>query len=154
MRQKRISYWLRGIALVLGVMGVVFFGALTRYGFLLRAEGDPLWGWVVTSWYIAVCCYLILFEFWRVSTQIGRNNSFSAENAASFHRMGLCGIAGAVGFAARIAFLFAVGAADAGRVLLVAGELLLALIFTVLCEALARLVRCAYEMKQENELTI
>ena len=132
MKQTKISYWLKGMTILLAVMGIFFFGALTAYAFRLKAQGNVLWGWVGFSWYIAVLCYLILFEFWRVCTQIGKDNSFSLENAKYFHHMGLYGIGGILGF----------------------GEILIAAIFTILCECLSRLVQYAYDVKRENELTI
>lgn len=90
MKQTKISYWLKGMTILLAVMGIFFFGALTAYAFRLKAQGNVLWGWVGFSWYIAVLCYLILFEFWRVCTQIGKDNSFSLENAKYFPYMLLC----------------------------------------------------------------
>ncbi|MCM1283517.1 MAG: DUF2975 domain-containing protein [Muribaculaceae bacterium] len=154
MKQTRISYWLKGIVIALGIMGIFFFGALTWYGFYLKGEGNPLWGWVVFSWYIAALCYVILFEFWQVCTQIGRDNSFSMENARAFRRMGFCGAAAVLGFAGRLIFICVVDALDFGRVIFIVAEVMLAAIFAILCEALSRLVQYAYEVKQENELTI
>lgn len=154
MKQTKISYWLKGMTLLLAVMGIFFFGALTAYAFQLKAQGNVLWGWVGFSWYIAVLCYLILFEFWRVCTQIGKDNSFSLENAKYFHHMGLYGIGGILGFAARMIWVAAVGKADIYKIVFVIGEILIAAIFTILCECLSRLVQYAYDVKRENELTI
>ena len=136
MKQTKISYWLKGMTILLAVMGIFFFGALTAYAFQLKAQGNVLWGWVGFSWYIAVLCYLILFEFWRVCTQIGKDNSFSLENAKYFHHMGLYGIGGILGFAARMIWVAAVGKADIYKIVFVIGEILIAAIFTILCECL------------------
>lgn len=154
MRQKRISYWLKGIAVVLGIMGILFFGAITWRCFLMEGAGALARGWLLSSWYTAVLCYIILFEFWQVCTQIGRDNSFSVENARAFHRMGLCGAAAAIGFAGRLVFLGVMGTLSFENGIFTAAEIVLAVIFVVLCEALSRLVQYAYEVKLENELTI
>ena len=94
--------------------GNCIFSGLTWRAFELRAydERNPLWMWIFFSWYIAVLCYLILFEFWRICTQIGKNNSFSEENARYFHHMGLYGIGGIIGFAGRLLWLAAIGRVD------------------------------------------
>jgi hypothetical protein len=156
MRQKKISYWLKGIDVLLGVMGLIFFGGLTFFALQLKElDSESLfWTFIFSSWYIAVLCYGILVEFWKVCTQIGRDNSFSAENATSFHRMGLCGALGIVGFAARLVYLLAESALTFPVAVFTVAEILIALVFVVLCEALSRLITNAYELKQENDLTI
>jgi hypothetical protein len=156
MKQTKISYWLKGLVIILALMGIAVFGGLTFYGFFLRNQqpDSRMWTFVFFTWYTAVLCYLILFEFWKVCTEIGRDNSFSMENSLYFHRMGLCGIAGAAGFLVRILWFSLCGLLTppmAGFHIL---ELLICGIFTVLCEALSQLIQNAYEVKRENELTI
>jgi hypothetical protein len=156
MKQAKISYWLKGLVIVLALMGIVLFGALTGYGFFLRSQqpDNRIWTFVFFTWYTAALCYLILFEFWKVCTQIGCDNSFSMENSLSFHRMGLFGIAGAAGFLLRILWFALCGVLDPRLICFHILELLFCGIFTVLCEALSQLIRNAYEVKRENELTI
>lgn len=156
MRQKKISYWLKGIVVLLGAMGIAFFGGLTGLAFNLKgAEPDNLfWTFIFASWYTAALCYVILIEFWKVCTQIGKDNSFSKENARYFHHMSICGGLGAVGFAGRLAYLAAEGTLEEWFTIFGLAEILVAFVFAVLCEALSQLVLNAYEMKQENDLTI
>lgn len=156
MKHKKIANWLKAITIVLGIMGIIFFSGLTWMAFELKEIGgeNPLWMWIFFSWYIAVLCYLVLFEFWRICTQIGKNNSFSKENAMYFHHMGLYGIGGVIGFVGRVLWLVMIQRVDVLNMGLSIGEILLAIVFTVLCEALSRLVRYAHDMKQENDLTI
>ena len=156
MTQKKISYWLKGIVILLGAMGVAFWGGLTAYAFYLRADKPEnlFWTFIFASWYTAAFCYGILIEFWRVCTQIGKDNSFSRENASHFHQMGMCGVFAIIGFAIRLLYLAAEQALTMQFGIFVVAEILIALVFVVLCEALSRLILNAYEMKQENELTI
>lgn len=156
MKQTKISYWLKGLVIVLAVMGILFFGGLTCYAFHMKNEqpDNALWTFVFFAWYTAIFCYVILIEFWKVCTEIGKDNSFSLENTRAFHHMGLCGIAEAVGFAARLLWFCVCGAATFPIAVFLIAELLLSLMFLILCEALSRLVRNAYEVKRENELTI
>lgn len=156
MRQKKISYWLKGIVILLGLMGIAFFGGLTAYAVYLKetTEAGRLWTFIVFSWYTAALCYGVLIEFWKVCSQIGNDNSFSLENAVYFHRMSLYGTAGAVGFIARLCWLAVNGVLQIPMAIFIAGEILLSVVFVVLCEALSKLIQNAYEMKQENDLTI
>ncbi len=39
------------------------------------------------GWCIAVICYAILYQFWKVCVQIGKDNSFSKENAKCFRNI-------------------------------------------------------------------
>ncbi len=149
MKQTKISYWLKGLVIVLAAMGILFFGGLTYYVIYMEYSGL-----VVFVWYTAAFCYVILIEFWRVCTQIGKDNSFSMENTRAFHRMGLCGIAEAAGFAVRLLWLSVCGITTFPVAIFIIAEIILSLIFFILCEALSRLVQNAYEVKLENELTI
>lgn len=113
-----------------------------------------LWTIVFFSWFAAACCYVILANFWKVCTQIGRDRSFSKENATAFHRMMICGVMLAIGFLVRIIYLFFLKQAPIYFFMLGIVELFFSIFFAFLCEALSQLVLHAYEVKKENELTI
>lgn len=156
MKQIKISYWLKGMTVVLGIMGLLAFSGLTWYAFTLKKEmpESAQWQFIFFTWYTAVLCYLILFQFWKVCTEIGKDNSFSMENARAFHIMGLCAIAEITGEAGRIIWLGVTGLAEPAKVLAVVVKMILAAMFLLLCEALSRLIQYAYDVKQENDLTI
>ncbi len=155
MKQTKISYWLKAITIILGMIGGIFFGWVTYLAMQMKAEDDSIWLAIGCSWYIALLCYLVLIEFWKVCTQIGADNSFSVENAKCFHRMAIYGGCAGAGYAARLIWwLVAIRGAHAEIAFLSIGEILLSLVFIVLCEALSKLISYAYEVKHENELTI
>lgn len=66
----------------------------------------------------------------------------------------MCGVLAIIGFAIRLLYLAVEQALTMQFGIFVMAEILIALVFVVLCEALSRLILNAYEMKQENELTI
>lgn len=66
----------------------------------------------------------------------------------------MCGVLAIIGFAIRLLYLAVEQALTMQFGIFVVAEILIALVFVVLCEALSRLILNAYEMKQENELTI
>ena len=156
MKQKKICRWLKGLTVLLGTMGVAFFGGVTVLAFYMRQQKppDPGWSFVFFSWYTAVLCYGVLFQFWNVCTQIGRDNSFSLENVRSFHRMAMLGVAAGAGYLVRMVYLIADGGFRWPVFLYNLALILLSVVFVTLCEALSQLVRNAYEVKRENELTI
>ena len=86
MSQKSLSRWLKGI-----IAGMAICGAIIYLYFI------PVWGKEFTeinaeymSWYLpwlivllisAIPCYWVLYFGWKISTEIGKDNSFSIENA-------------------------------------------------------------------------
>lgn len=153
--QKNISYWLKGLDIVLALMGLIFALVMTfAYLFLREELPGMLWTCVYFLWFGVIFYFVILFQFWKVSTQIGKMNSFSMENAKAFDHMSLAGMAEAVGFLSKLVWLFfqrSLAPAVAGVIVF---EILLAGVFVVLTKALSKLIQNAYEMKRENELTI
>ena len=156
MKQKKICRWLKGLTILLGIMGIAFFGGVTVLAFYMRQQNpqDPVWSFVFFSWYTAVLCYGVLFQFWDVCTQIGQDNSFSLENVRSFHRMAILGVAAGIGYLLRMMYLIVAGGFRWPGFLYNLALILLSAVFVTLCEALSQLVRNAYEVKRENELTI
>lgn len=89
MKQMEVSKWLKGITITLGVMGLLFFLFIMSVLAEEAVRSDPktallYWPGIIYGWGIAIFCYAILFRFWKVCTQIGRDNSFFGENARAF----------------------------------------------------------------------
>lgn len=161
MKQKKISYWLKGLVVVLMFLGVIFWGGVTWLSISYSQILDvvPAYDWkyfaVVAHYiYTAFFYFAILVQFWKVCTEIGRDNSFSLENAKSFHLMGIFAGAEAVGFLVRIVWYVAFEEIEFLAILFTSAEIFVAIVFLILCECLSQLIQNAYEMKQENELTI
>ena len=102
----------------------------------------------------------ILSLFTRVCVQIGRDNSFSEENATYFNLMAAlaacCSLLYLVKSILYVGRCFSRGFERAGVILLFiyGSTLAIFLIFSFLCRSLSRLVHNAYEVKHENDLTI
>ena len=156
MKQLRLSYVLKGIVITIALLGIFYLIGvpLLAKWLNLSMPGDILFGFNLFSWVTLFFCYVILFLFWNVCTQIGRGNSFSRENAIAFHRIGLCGIAIVLGFVAEFAWAFLQDYLSTASVLFIIFKTIVFLIFIVICEALSKLIYHAYEIRQENELTI
>lgn len=155
-KQKKICRWLKGLVILLAIIGFIFFAAVTVLAFRLRDQGQSglLWTYVFFSWYTAALCYGVLLQFWKVCTEIGRDNSFSMENVRSFHRMACLGIASGTGYLIRMVYLCFVTSFLWQNICWGLCLFFLSVVFTGLCEALSQLIKNAYEVKRENELTI
>lgn len=156
MIQHKISNWLKGIAIFLGIFGFIFLIGVTIFAFV-RKDLHPvssIIGFPFFTWYTLAVCYWILFQFWKVCKEIGSDNSFSLENATAFNKMSYGGIFLAIGFSAKLCVIYFWGNLPILYGLFIICEVIVSIVFIVLCKALSKLILNAYEMKQENELTI
>ena len=86
MNQRKLSAWLKGIVIGIGLCGlIVFFVMLPDYGDSLHASfpefGAWHWPWMIFLWCTSVPCFIALFLGWKIAANIGRDRSFSVENA-------------------------------------------------------------------------
>lgn len=159
MKQKEVSKWLKGITIVLAVMGAFFFGLIVPILAKEMKDGYPevafLYGpGLIYSFLIAVLCYIILFNFWKVTCEIGRDNSFSKENAVSFKRISRIALLLSVIWFAGILFLGINMWLNPGILILMVMAVMISIIISIMAAALSHLIWNAYELKKENELTI
>ena len=152
MSQKQVAGWLKGITLSIAGMGLLFFGLVVPYlawdMAALRIPG------ILYGWGIAVFCYAILYQFWKVCVQIGRDNSFSGENARSFVVISRLAFVLAVVWFAGILFLAAKRALGPAFLIFMILLIFINVVIAVLAAALSHLIYKSYEMKQDAELTI
>lgn len=156
-KQRKISAWLKGLCIVMGLMITAYFAM--KIWISTRDIGlYPGWQIYVgigLSALVLVMCGLILRRFWKVCTEIGNDNSFSLENVENFRRMALIGGVCLAQYLVRVIIVLTADAEiSVFRVVILVGLVLLCGIFVVLCEALSQLIRNAYEVKHENDLTI
>lgn len=86
MTQTNLSKWLKGIIGGIGVCGAVIYGYLIPLFGKEMVRLNPEFSFCYVPWLTvirisAVPCFLILYFGWKISTEIGRDNSFSEENA-------------------------------------------------------------------------
>ena len=182
----RLSKRLKAVVIVLAVLGglltagVVFFrliapgvfgATITTFSYGMQGGSveytknptlvQGLVGYSVFTLFASAMCYKILWHFWHVCTEIGRDNSFSPENHKSFHRMAVTSYVIAGSYVVK--FMYIGGRmlwAHGGVVEIVAVcglifcGVILFFLFGVICEALSKLIKNAYEIKAENDLTI
>ena len=87
MRQKTLSNWLKFVIIGVGVCGlVIYLLVIPMLGQTVAAAEDGLfdhlyWPWLVLIWVTALPCYAALAFGWVIAANIGKDRSFSVENA-------------------------------------------------------------------------
>ena len=154
-QQKKIALQLKALVVVIALAGCAFLAFMTSYARYIYAyeTHDGEWTFILFTYAIGIACAIILLLFWGVCTRIGNDNSFSMENAKALARMGGCGLViSAIALLRLIVFYVLFGSGL--YMWYAAAETMLGIIFFVICSALSKLVKGAYELKQENDLTI
>lgn len=159
MSQKSLSRWLKAI-----IGGMAICGALI-YLYIIPILGRDLVDArpEYTSWYFpwlavvlvsAIPCYWGLYFGWKISTEIGKDNSFSMENAEYLKNISiLAALDSLYFFAANVVFMV-INMNHPGVFLISLIVVFIGVAVTVAAAALSHLVRKAAEIQQENELTI
>ena len=85
MEQKHLSNWLKLILVGVGVCGLVVYAlAVPMYGLSLRAQypefSNRFWPWLLFIWVSGIPCFMVLYYGWKVSTNIGNDQSFTDQN--------------------------------------------------------------------------
>ena len=156
MKQRKLSYILKGVVITLAILGILYIVGLPLAAERMdvAAVKNTFWGFYAFRWWTLFFCYIILFLFWKVCTQIGVGNSFSLENATAFHRIAICGGGIILGFAFEFIWALIRDYLTAMSLIFILFKVVVFIIFIVICEALSQLILNAYEIRQENELTI
>lgn len=158
-KSMEISKWLKGVTIGVGIMGVLFFGWIMpvtadTYRMAFPELAFLYWPGMIYGWVIGIGCYAILIQFWKVCTEIGKDNSFSMENVRSFHNISrIAAVIGVIWFLGML-FLAWNRWVNPAILIFMVMALFLCVTVTVLAASLSHLIGKAYEMKQENELTI
>ncbi|MCF0130166.1 MAG: DUF2975 domain-containing protein [Pseudobutyrivibrio sp.] len=173
-QQKKISIYLKGITgvLVAAIVGLTAYLSVTAVRIKSQGIGSP-WQYIIWTYVYAICCLVILYQFYRICCRIGMDESFSMGNAKSFTSMERASYVAGMAAFIRIFWCmytpavitadirpqldenFIARAVDIRLVLLLSiFEFFIFIIFGLLCRALSALVANAAAIKQENELTI
>ena len=141
------------------VLGIVLFGLVApkvvgAYGYAVDGRGGA--GYYADLVYVelvGVLCFLSLWEAWKICREIGKDNSFSRENAKSLRKiakyMTAAYVLMAIGLIACMIFndsMILMGLTALG--------MCIAVIFALFALAMAQLIEAGAKLKDENDLTI
>ena len=112
------------------------------------------WPGLVYCWIVLRPGFAGLWEFWKICVQIGRDNSFSQENARSLFRICLLALTMAALLVVGVAALCLLGMGRPALLIAMLGFAAACALVALLANALSQLVRRAAAIKSENDLTI
>jgi len=159
MKQKTLEVLLKIIICCVGVGGlVVYFVFLPNFGGLIAKSYPELdymyWPWLSFLWATGVPCYIGLVYCWRVASNIGKDRSFSEENAHYLARIAwLAGGDGLFFFLGNVV-LFLLGMNHPGVALASLVVDFIAVAITVVAAGLSHLVLKAAKLQNQSDLTI
>lgn len=159
MKRIEISKWLKSITILLACMGAAILAVVVPNIAAECKQSYPelsylYWPAMYYVWTVFAGCYGILIFFWRVCSQIGKGNAFSKENAQYFVWISRIALAiGVILFGGIVYLGWNNWLNPMINILLIIG-VVAAITLSILAAALSHLILKAYEMKEENELTI
>ena len=159
MEQKTLSKWLKLILLGMGICGLaVYLAVVPSFGDSLRSQypefAGRYWPWLIFIWVSGIPCYAVLVLGWRIAANIGRDASFSLENARFLRSIAvLAALDAAYVFLGNLAMLF-LDMSHPGVVLLSLLVVFAGAAVAVAAGVLSHLVRKAALLQEENDLTI
>lgn len=160
MTQKNLSYWLKGVIIVVALLGVWLYGLIVpmiaeEVGAYFEKLYLPVLLFLLGT---GVPCFASLGFAWRVASEIGRDNSFSRINAKCMKVISVLALGDVIYFvlgmvimvlAERAAFLWLFPLSMYCGLLIIAG-----LAISVCSAALSHLILKAALIKEENDLTV
>ena len=143
-------------AAVLGLLAAFVLLPALASAMLEEYPAYQKWYWpgLVYCWIVLLPGFAGLWEFWKICVQIGRDDSFSQENARSLFRICLLALTMAALLAVGVAALCLLGMGLPALLIAMLGFAAACALVALLANALSQLVRRAAAIKSENDLTI
>ncbi len=159
MEQKRIANVLKIFTIAVAVVGAIFFlwlvpEIIKECANAIQGAEILCWSGTIGMWVIGVLCYIALWEFWRICTRIGRDNSFCTENARSMRNIGILAFLAAILIIGGCVYLTCVNCFFGFQAIVAFWVLFIACGVGIICMALSGLIQNAARLKEENDLTI
>lgn len=159
MKQKGLATWLKVIIIGVALCGlIVYFHILPSIGQSF-VDGDEslsvlYWPWLLFLWGTAIPCYTALVFAWKVAVNIGKDRSFSIENANSLKWISWLAVVDVTYFFVGNIVLFFLQLNHPGVMLYSLLVVFAGLAVAVAAAVLSRLVRKAAELQEQSDLTI
>lgn len=159
MDQKTLSGWLKCVIIGIALCGIaVYAGIVPSLGRSVRMAypefGYCYWPWLVFIWATAIPCIGAVGCAWKCAANIGRDRSFTGENARLLKRISILAAGdGAFFFAGNILFLL-LNMSHPGVVLVSLAVVFACAAVSVAAAALSHLAKKAAVLQEQCDLTI
>lgn len=159
MEQKHLSDWLKLILVGVAVCGVVVYALVVpMYCLSLRSIypefSNRFWPWLLFIWVSGIPCFMVLYYAWKISRNIGNDQSFTEQNASSLETISiLSALDSAFFFAGNIILLFL----NMSHPRVVIASLIIVFVgvaVAVASAALSHLVKKAAVLQEQSDWTI
>ena len=143
-------------AALIGLLAAFVFLPMLASALLEEFPAYQKWYWpcLIYGWVVLLPGFAGLWEFWKICVEIGRDNSFSQQNARSLTRICLLALTMAALLAVGVAALCLLGMGLPALLIAMLGFAAACALVALLANALSQLVRRAAAIKSENDLTI
>ncbi len=150
MKQKELSLLLRAVVALAAVVAAISFVVLLLVALQAAKNQNwqtlPLLGVLI----LFIPLFLAMHDLWRIFAEIGRDNSFCAENARRLRRISFYALFDTVLLLAGVVSALLLKRNPYALIF----AALMGLAATVACAALSHLTYKAARLKDENDLTI
>lgn len=159
MEQMKIAKCLKIFSVITAVIGGLFFFWYLPMGIISITDMYPEVSTLKESAIlcvivIACLCYIALYNFYKICTQIGKGNSFCFENAKAMKNIALLACLALLILIFGTLFLGFIGYLSGPFVILMMFIVFVNCGIIVICFALSKLIENAAKIKEENDLTI
>lgn len=159
MEQKHLSKWLKLILLGVGICGLMIYAfIIPMYGLNLRTLypefSNRFWPWLIFIWVSGIPCFLVLHLTWKISTNIGKDLSFTEQNASLLKSISILSAADAVFFFVGNIVLLFLNMSHPGVVIASFIVVFVGVAVAVASAVLSYLVKKAAALQEQSDWTI
>lgn len=159
MQQKSLSNWLKAAIVCLALFGLLVYGiVIPSYGQSLAAQNPDyahcFWPWMTLLILTAIPCYTALVFGWQIASDIGKDRSFSEDNARRMKWISNLAFGDVVLFVFGNTMLLFLGMSHPGVFLISLLPDMLGVAIAVCAAALSHLIYKSARMQQDADLTI
>ena len=159
MKQKSLSKWLKVVIVGTGICGlIVYFAVLPAVGISIRTQypefANRFWPWLIFLWVSGIPCYAVLVLGWKIASLIGKDLSFSENNAIYLKWIAWLAAGDSAYFFVGNAVLLLLNMSHPGIVILAQLVVFAGVAIAVAAAVLSHMVQKAAVLQEQADLTI
>ncbi len=159
MQQKSLAIWLRVIMVFVSIVAAVFLLWVLPVTVREMGEGFPEFAMLtlpclISVWACAIPVAVAIVSFFRITGEVGRDNSFCEKNAKLLKLIGIMAVVdtGITTFVLALTSIY--NAINGGALILMFTVIVFGLTVAIMAFVLSHLVLKASKLREDNELTI
>ena len=159
MKQDALAKWIKFVIAGVGICGLIVYSVIMpRFGAYLVKQDSMLESnvlpWLILIWISALPCYGVLVLGWKVAVNIGRDRTFSYENARYLKWVSYLAMGDSIFVFIAHAIFLVMDMSAAAVMLVIIIVVFFGVSISVCAAALSHLIIKAADIQEENELTV